>query len=359
MTNEKINLILKPYTYQQIEYKTGIHTCEKLIYIYGEPGPDKLLLKASVPIKYPWMTENPEKVYGLSPIHFDPFTINSKGQIEFEIMPKLNKSFMNSTESTGIFMDGDDWKFFGQKCDIIAKNLIINDLSISIEIKRIFIILKMIIEIPFIDILPIEIKTKYEFYKGLIDFDKVFSISDSERKSKNLNGDEFTYGEIVFQSFLPLLHFVANEMPVKPRVFWDLGCGSGKVLITAALTELFEKISGVEYLSGLANMAKLAIQEYEKNIHKLKIKQAIHFNIEEGDLEKYDWSDADIIYAASLCFPVQLLKAVSEKCKFLRKGARIMTLKMIPGVNEHLKLVHYFKIKMTWGLSDLFVLEKN
>ena len=39
-----------------------------------------------------------------------------------------------------------------------------------------------------------------------------------------LDAKEFTYGEVNFMSFLPMLGFVE---PKPGEVFYDLGCGSG------------------------------------------------------------------------------------------------------------------------------------
>ena len=43
---------------------------------------------------------------------------------------------------------------------------------------------------------------------------------------------EHGYGEIDFMKFIPLLEALE---PRKGDVFWDLGCGSGRALVVAAL----------------------------------------------------------------------------------------------------------------------------
>ena len=75
-----------------------------------------------------------------------------------------------------------------------------------------------------------------------------------------------------------------------------------------------------------------------------------------------DWSNADIIYASSICFPdevrfflheflfmnIQLVEGIADKCKLLKKGSRILTLKSLPE-KDYLTLEYSLKIKMTWG----------
>ena len=43
---------------------------------------------------------------------------------------------------------------------------------------------------------------------------------------------EFTYGEVVYPSFVPYLHLAK---PQAGEVFWDIGCGAAKPLAIAAL----------------------------------------------------------------------------------------------------------------------------
>lgn len=43
-----------------------------------------------------------------------------------------------------------------------------------------------------------------------------------------------------------------------------------------------------------------------------------------------DWSDADVIYTSSLCFPDELVEGIVDKCVHLKKGTRIISLKTFP-----------------------------
>ena len=64
----------------------------------------------------------------------------------------------------------------------------------------------------------------------------------------------FTYGEVSYEHFLALLHFLA---PAPNEIFYDLGCGSGKPVAIAALN--FPQLAackGVEFLPGLCQVAK-------------------------------------------------------------------------------------------------------
>lgn len=57
--------------------------------------------------------------------------------------------------------------------------------------------------------------------------------SDNERSEKDLHWQtELIYGEVLFLHFFPALEYAK---PQPGEVFWDLGCGGGRPLITASL----------------------------------------------------------------------------------------------------------------------------
>ena len=65
---------------------------------------------------------------------------------------------------------------------------------------------------------------------------------------------EFTYGEISFLHFIPIIEAM---QPKQSEVFWDLGCGAGKALVTAAIVfPYLGKVRGVELLTGIAQIAE-------------------------------------------------------------------------------------------------------
>lgn len=68
-----------------------------------------------------------------------------------------------------------------------------------------------------------------------------------ERESKDILGDRnFTYGEVKFHSFYPLLKLTR---PQPGEVFYDLGCGTGLPSAIAAI--MFPELGscdGAEYL---------------------------------------------------------------------------------------------------------------
>lgn len=113
---------------------------------------------------------------------------------------------------------------------------------------------------------------------------------------------EYTYGEVEFSHFIALLKYTNVNLN---SVFWDLGCGIGKAMICAALSDCkFSKICGVEILEGLYNKCHLVIDKFRNNFEKSK---AIEFKVIQGDIEKVDWLDADLIYFSSICLSDEVI----------------------------------------------------
>ena len=97
----------------------------------------------------------------------------------------------------------------------------------------------------------------YKLYKELYTDFVPAQISGKERAELDeicQNKTEFTYGEILYESFAPFLKLVD---PQPGQIFYDIGCGGAKPLAIAALEypELKECI-GIEFLPNLASMAQ-------------------------------------------------------------------------------------------------------
>jgi len=65
-----------------------------------------------------------------------------------------------------------------------------------------------------------------------------------------------------------------------------------------------------------------------------------------------DWFDADIIYFSSVCYPDFLVNGVLDRCVNLKRGSRIISLKVLPG-RPFLEMYAMMKVRMTWGLHQV------
>ena len=69
-----------------------------------------------------------------------------------------------------------------------------------------------------------------------------------------------------------------------------------------------ETVNGVEYLEGVYQCAVKAGKRFKEMTD-------VSMNLIQGDMLEVDWSDADIIFTSSICFPQELIDGIWEKAK--------------------------------------------
>ena len=197
-------------------------------------------------------------------------------------------------------------------------------------------------------LIPAELKSKMELYDRVHDGTDAHEVSNEGRRHAERQWQtELIYGEVVFQFFIPLLEYAK---PKAGEVFYDLGCGAGKPLVTASIAYPELKVcKGIEFLEGLANLAKEITTKSQEECKKQGIEYA-PIVTQQGDILKTDWSDADLIFTNSPMFPDELVGGISKLCEKLKKGTRIISLKQLPA-QDYLKEYAVIKIKMSWGLQ--------
>ena len=112
------------------------------MYVYGEPGHDKLLLCASPYVIYPdaenctWSTDTGRGSSWEDPvIDLDPFVLDAKnhlvhrGNVEDILAGKKTPS----ESSVALKMEGENWKYSGEMCYIAAKNIRKAPIAITIS----------------------------------------------------------------------------------------------------------------------------------------------------------------------------------------------------------------------------------
>ena len=172
-----------------------------------------------------------------------------------------------------------------------------------------------------------------EIYDALVfDADAKVGYRKSHDSREKLDKDEdsssFYYGEIRFSIFAKAIHKIKtlyNGLNKDGGVFYDLGSGSGKMVLAAALLYPFSKSIGIEYLSDLHDLSQILVQRYYKSKKRNNTTSVL---TKLGDIcdETFPWfEDADVIYCNMLAFEEELLHKVRELLKRVRPGTFVLT----------------------------------
>ncbi len=183
-------------------------------------------------------------------------------------------------------------------------------------------------------------ETIQELYTGI----SGFGISPEDSKVFASLECASTYGEITFEAVKTL----TEKLNLKDSdVFYDLGCGVGKMVIQVYLSSPVKKSIGIELSSERADKA-IKIQQQLNQSNKIAKERTLAF-YKESFLDA-NLDDATVVYLASTCFPDELMKKITEKLATLKTGLRVITLKKL-AENAKFKLVDEFILPMTWSDS--------
>jgi hypothetical protein len=172
-----------------------------------------------------------------------------------------------------------------------------------------------------------------------------------------------TYGEIDFNSFADILERLDIH---QGDTLVDLGSGTGKALVTAALlfAPRLARIHGIELLSSLHSpcsevLAKLRVllesnEAYEEHL-SCKVTCELG-DILATDRTAMDWTVADIIFMNSTLFDTELMVALCQLASLrMRRGTRVVTLtRPLPNLSQW-KIVDERQYRMSWGTATSFV----
>ncbi len=174
-------------------------------------------------------------------------------------------------------------------------------------------------------------------------------ISVNYRELHNIKDNSFTYGEIEVEEFLKILDLVDFR---RDSIFYDLGSGSGKAVISAYLYKNPQKAIGIEYIPDLVNISKQVL---------LKLKEILKSDVPiefiNDDIKNYDFTDGNIIFAHATCFSEELLKSIFEKIKKLKPNSYIIIVtKELKA--DFLKLLFQKEFRFSWGYGLVRIYEK-
>ena len=164
---------------------------------------------------------------------------------------------------------------------------------------------------------------------------------------------ELFYGEVPFAVWKEI---VEKTNPKKDGVFFDLGSGTGRVVMESHIVFDFKKSIGVELLKGLHDKACEVKDKFEKFVkpkilNQLKDRelQFVNANIFDVDLQ-----EADLIFMNHPFKDRELFEKLEEKfLKELKPQTKIVT--TIRSLNNPaFKALGSQKYEFSWGESTIY-----
>jgi SAM-dependent methyltransferase len=197
------------------------------------------------------------------------------------------------------------------------------------------------------------------FLYSLYDDVSPMSISISCRKNLGVYEDRsLVYGE----SHLPSLYEILNETKPQPgEIFYDLGSGSGRLVLYVALSFPFAKAFGIELLDDLVNVSQTKLAQCKKRLLDLPDfdpNKLGEIKFIQADLTKANLKDANVIYIASTCFEDKfMLNLALHLEKQLAVGTRVITFAR-PLPSKQFKIIKQRLYPMEWGQATIFFHKK-
>lgn len=187
---------------------------------------------------------------------------------------------------------------------------------------------------------------------------KRISKADRARiQAAKMPSTNLVYGEISFNSLgIVLFEFVFRQEIPPPKVFYDLGSGTGRGVFAAAVLGDFclRKIVGIEVLHGLHEAANKVLKAYKKMFPKSDKEIVLH----RSDFNLVDWSDGDVVFANSTCFSDKLMDCIGRLGGKLKQGAILITLTK-PVESPYFQITASRQYKMSWGSATVYIHRRN
>ncbi len=184
-----------------------------------------------------------------------------------------------------------------------------------------------------------------------------FAISMDYREEHHIRGEQFTYGEVVVDSFAEVMNYTK---PKQGDVFYDLGCGAGRAMFTAALCFPGLKVRGIEILPPMFALCKQMLTRFKAMVKTDKYfgKEKYDIKIFESDFLDHDFTDGNIFLLNATCFTDKQWKKIEKRMLELPIGVRVIVITLQLN-NKAFNLVEEGSYQMSWGRAALRVYEKT
>ncbi|CAG9323579.1 unnamed protein product [Blepharisma stoltei] len=211
---------------------------------------------------------------------------------------------------------------------------------------------------------------KFHIYEQLIEEFPVSIGKEASRKERDTRVDilqsesTLTYGEVEFISMGEVFETIKARYGGIPEggCFYDLGSGTGKGVLTAALLHSFNQCKGIEILQGLYQISSQIKEKYDLEfLHFVQENPDLWTKAPEitfycGDFFENNLSDASFIFANSTCFSMDMMRRIGS-FPFKPGTIGVTFTKSLPA--ESWEILESIKKNMSWGEATVYIHRKK
>lgn len=184
-------------------------------------------------------------------------------------------------------------------------------------------------------------------------YDEIFKEVDGfslSRQARKL-GDalEYTYGEIDFVSFVALLSLTR---PNQDTVFYDLGSGTGKAVLAAAMVFKVRKSCGIEQFGTLHHTAQQQQRRFLQHEDYASLNTQLHFI--QADFLKISIDDATLVFVNATAFFKDTWYNIERFLTKTKEQTIIITTSK-PLTGKEFILLKQTWVQMSWGVVKAFI----
>lgn len=210
---------------------------------------------------------------------------------------------------------------------------------------------------------------KFTVFQSLVAEFPVSIGKEASRKERDEREDlvapdaTLTYGEIDFISLGEVFESIKSRYGGIPSggIFYDLGSGTGKGVVAAALLHSFAVCRGIEILEGLYSISRSLREKYDSAFPQAAAASpelwpsvpVLEFF--KDDLFAADWTDASFVFANSTCFDLDMMRRIGEVP--VRPGTLgVSFTKNFPSASW--VTLENIKKNMSWGEATVYIQRK-
>ena len=191
---------------------------------------------------------------------------------------------------------------------------------------------------------------------------KELSLADRESRGL-LRQSSLAYGEMSFAPFalaLQKLRDLYGGLEQPNQRFYDLGSGTGKAVVAAALLHAWECCTGIELLHSLhdAALEVLDVWRLPSTQDRLPPESLdVHIEFIRGDCTELDWSDGDVVFINCVVFDEPLMLKLAAIADDMKLGSFVLTCTHRLPSYKWLLLESVVE-DMSWGQATVYIQKK-